>query len=223
MSTHARIYVVSKGHRTVRLYRHYDGYPDVTYLDLLDKASKIKARTPSAWVRKLMQIPVCNPDLEKIKKETGEYPEIFESHCPYEVVNGDTDMGEEYYYTVNLDTKGIQYRHAGDKLSLEPSKVGTDIKYYVKLCEEDYTKGMSQFEHDALQFFGVSNIEHKDQFLKIAKDYAMLEYCDLNDMPLPLSPDDHLDDAGDIQDYLRILRDIMCDIASIFTGELKEY
>lgn len=230
MSTHARIYVVSQGHRTVRLYRHCDGNPEVTHLDLIDKVSKIKAHTPSAWARKLMQIPCVNSYMEQIKQETGAYPNSYTPKSAYEIVpDKGQDMCEDFQYTVNLDTKGIAFRtrpfdvQPADDVWTNVTDVGSNIRHYVELCEEDYEKGMSQFEQDALKFFGVSNIEHKDQFLKIAKDYAMLEYCDLRDMPLPLSPDDPLDDAGDIQDYLNILRDTMCDLASIFTGEIKSY
>lgn len=226
MSTHARIYVVSKGHRTVRLYRHYDGNPEVTHFDLIGKVSTIKARTPTEWAKKLVHIPTVNPYMEQIKEETGKYPNSYTPHSAYEVVhNSDADLGEEYQYIVNLDTKGISFkkRPFDDVLKHTYTDVGSNLGYYVKLCEEDYTNGMAQFEQDALEFFGVSDIEHKDQFLKIAKDYAMLEFCDLAGMPLPLSPDFSLDDIGDIQDYLRILRDTMCDFASIFTGELKKY
>jgi hypothetical protein len=226
MSTHARIYVVSKGHRTVRLYRHYDGNPEVTHLDLIDKVSTIKARTPTEWAKKLVHIPTVNPYIEQIKEETGKYPDNYTPHSAYGVVpNSDADLGEEYQYTVNLDTKGIGFkkRPFDDVPKHTCDDVGSNLGYYVQLCEEDYTEGMEKFNQDALKFFGVDNIQHKDQFLHIAKDYAMLEYCDLNDMSLPLSPDYQLDDAGDIQDYLRILRDTMCDLASIFTGELKEY
>ena len=226
MSTHARIYVVSKGHRTVRLYRHYDGNPEVTHLDLIDKVSTIKARTPTEWAKKLVHIPTVNPYMEQIKEETGKYPNSYTPCSAYGVVpNSDADLGEEYQYTVNLDTKGISFkkRPFDDVPKHTYDDVGSNLGYYVKLCEEDYTNGMAQFEQDALEFFGVSGIEHKDQFLKIAKDYAMLEFCDLTGMTLPLSPDFSLDDIGDIQDYLRILRDTMCDFASIFTGELKKY
>lgn len=226
MSTHARIYVVSKGHRTVRLYRHYDGNPEVTHPDLIDKVSTIKARTPTEWAKKLVHIPTVNPYMEQIKEETGKYPNSYTPCSAYGVVpNSDADLGEEYQYTVNLDTKGISFkkRPFDDVLKHTCDDVGSNLGYYVQLCEEDYTEGMAQFEQDALEFFGVSDIEHKDQFLKIAKDYAVLEFCDLTGMPLPLSPDFSLDDIGDIQDYLRILRDTMCDFASIFTGELKKY